>query len=245
MKRKIVLGTAILITIFLVGAGVFRSQEVPEVPEPSVAPVPPTTVFFGEGGARLGVRLQDVSPEKARQLKLPAETGAIVTEVEENSPASKAGLAKNDVVLEFDGERVRSVSQLRRLVRETPVGRTVALKVNRAGETRNLNVKLEAARERFELLAPEARIPHIEIPEFNYRIFARGPSLGVSGEELTFSARRIFRGKAGQRRAGAGSNGWHPRGEGRVKGGGRHYPGGRQIGWHRGRASHRAGGRLR
>ena len=48
--------------------------------------------------------------EKARELKLPGEYGALVTEVEEDSPAAKAGLQEDDVILKFDGERVRSAS---------------------------------------------------------------------------------------------------------------------------------------
>ena len=51
--------------------------------------------------------------------------GAIVRRVEPNSPADKAGLKEGDVILEFNKEDVVGVQKLSRLVRETPVGRTV------------------------------------------------------------------------------------------------------------------------
>ena len=203
MKRQLAFGLAAVLVLLLVGAGVFRSQELPEppdLPEPAAVPEPPAPPedFFSEGRARLGVVLKDVSPEKARELKLPAEAGALVTEVEENSPASKAGLAKNDVIVEFAGERVRSVSQLRRLVRETPAGRAVTLQVNRAGQTRSLSVKLEPAKDYFyfNFHAPEVHIP--EIPEFNFHLAPGGASLGISGDELTGQLANYFGVKQGK-----------------------------------------------
>ena len=77
------------------------------------------------GGSRLGVELEEIDKGEATRLKLSEERGALVRHVEEGSPAAKAGLKKDDVILEFQGEKVQSASQLARLVRETPAGRTV------------------------------------------------------------------------------------------------------------------------
>ena len=76
------------------------------------------------GGSRLGVSIRDVEESDSKTAKA-AGAGVIVEEVATDSPAEKAGIRKGDVIVEFDGERVRSVRQLTRLVQETPAGRTV------------------------------------------------------------------------------------------------------------------------
>jgi serine protease Do len=93
----------------------------------------------------IGVRLAEVTPDQAKSLKLPKPEGALVEHVNPNSPASTAGLREKDVIVEFDGERVRSVRHLTRLVSETPVGREVAFTVLRDGKKTELHIKPEAA----------------------------------------------------------------------------------------------------
>lgn len=153
------------------------------------------------GGAWLGVRLKDVTAEKAKELKLPGEYGVIVKDVEEESPAAKAGLAKDDVILEFAGEKVRSAAHLRRLVRETPPGRSVTLLASRAGQTRTLTATLAEGRDRiFQLrtLPPVPPIPEIEIPEFDFVWRGRGARLGISADELTPQLAEYFGVKGGK-----------------------------------------------
>jgi serine protease Do len=57
--------------------------------------------------------------------------GAVILRVEPNGPAGRAGLKEGDVILQFNKERVIGAQQLTRLVRETPVGRTVDVQVRR------------------------------------------------------------------------------------------------------------------
>jgi len=174
-------------------------------PHPMALPHPGRQTFLfrtGEGGgAWLGVRLEEVTAEKAKELKLAGEYGVIVKDVEENSPAVKAGLAKGDVILEFAGEKVRGTAHFRRLVRETPAGRTVSLQVNRAGQTRTLTAKLEAGGDRtFQLPAmpPMPDMPKIEVPEFDFVWHARGARLGISGDDLTPQLAEFFGVKQGK-----------------------------------------------
>jgi membrane-associated protease RseP (regulator of RpoE activity) len=161
----------------------------------------------GESGPWLGVVLSDIDAAKAKELKLPGETGVLVKEVREDSPAAKAGLAKDDVIVEFDGEKIRSAAQLRRLVRETPVERNVTIVVNRAGQTKSLAVKLEARHHgprafagvpvppgEFNLPVPP---PHARDQEFNVMIF-RGARLGISGDDLTSQLAEFFGVKQGK-----------------------------------------------
>ncbi len=85
------------------------------------------------GGPRIGVTVKEAAKGE----------GAEITEVQSESPAFKAGFRIGDVIVEFDGERVRSAAQLTRLVRETPVGRAVKAAVTRDGKRAELLVAPE------------------------------------------------------------------------------------------------------
>jgi serine protease Do len=90
----------------------------------------------------LGVVIAEVTPEKAKELKLPVVRGVLVMEVEQDGPAAKAGLKENDVITEYDGQTVEGTVQFRRLVRETPAGRTISLSVIRDGRSQKLTPEL-------------------------------------------------------------------------------------------------------
>lgn len=96
---------------------------------------------LGAGGW-LGVGIDDVDEESVQRLRLPAERGARVEEVVEESPAARAGLREDDVVVRWNDQPVESVAQLRRLVRETPPGRSVQLGVVRDGAEREVTVEV-------------------------------------------------------------------------------------------------------
>jgi serine protease Do len=90
----------------------------------------------------LGVAIQDVSPALAKALGLPAREGALITQVNEGSPASKGGLQDEDVVLAIDGEKVSSSASLTRLIALKRPDATVAMTVFRKGKTLELKLKL-------------------------------------------------------------------------------------------------------
>jgi membrane-associated protease RseP (regulator of RpoE activity) len=211
MKRNLAMGLLLSTLILLVSVSICRSQEAPEPPEAPEAPDMTLNLLTQadslDGNAWLGVHLRDVTAEKARELKLPGEYGALVAGVDEDSAAAKAGLQKGDVIVEFAGESVRSAAQLRRLIRETPAGRTVNLQVLRDGQSRTLSAKLQAHTNNFHFQAPDVNIPQIEISPglmapFNNRNFAftfgGRPTLGVSGEELTSQLAGYFGVKRGK-----------------------------------------------
>ena len=108
--------------------------------------------IFG-GASRIGVTVQDVGDEEMKKAKLPSLAGAVVGEVHDDTPAATAGFKAGDVIVEFDGERVRSARQLTRLVRETPGGRKVQAVVVRDGQRVTLSVEpRESARGAFDKL---------------------------------------------------------------------------------------------
>lgn len=87
---------------------------------------------------RLGVSVRDLDTAGGKDK---SANGVVVEEVETDSPAAKAGLKAGDVVVEYDGERVRSTRQFTRLVQESVPGRTVPLVVTRDGQRSTLNVE--------------------------------------------------------------------------------------------------------
>lgn len=104
--------------------------------------VAPQIEVFG-GGSTIGVSVDEVQQSDVTKYKLPALGGAIIDEVREGTPAEKAGLRAGDVVVEFDGERVRSAAQFGRLVRETPPDRTVKMVVVRNGQKTTVDITPE------------------------------------------------------------------------------------------------------
>ncbi len=112
----------------------------------------------GADGSYLGVRVRDVEDDAG---SIAAEEGAVVTEVIDSTPAAAAGIEAGDVIVEFDGERIRGARQLTRVVRETPAGRSVAAIVFRDGARVGVNVT-PGERPRPDW---RANLRRIEIPE--------------------------------------------------------------------------------
>jgi serine protease Do len=182
---------AILAALAVVGLLLVAATPAPPAPpaprapaSPAAAPAPPAPpaedhfYFFSAGGTWLGVQIGDIDEERARALGLKEEMGAEVQEVVPDSPAAEAGLEEKDVILEYQGTPVQGVAQLTRMVRETPAGRTVRLKVFRDGSPRELTVKMterEGRRvherrlmrrhDRPRVVIPKIDIPKIEIPD--------------------------------------------------------------------------------
>lgn len=117
----------------------------------------------------LGLVVKDTNEATAKELKLPHITGAIVVSVVAGSSAEKAGFKRDDVILGFDGQRVRSAAQLQRLIKETPVDRTVSIQISRQGKLQTLQAKVESR-------GPNALLETPENP--NYKIWI-GPEIEV------------------------------------------------------------------
>jgi serine protease Do len=100
----------------------------------------PAIDILGSGGPRLGVQIRDIEKDELAKLKLASWNGVAVVEVTKDSAAEKAGVKANDVIVQFDGENVRSTQQLTRLVRETVPGRTVKIAVMRDGKRVEIDV---------------------------------------------------------------------------------------------------------
>ncbi|HVA95774.1 MAG TPA: DegQ family serine endoprotease [Candidatus Dormibacteraeota bacterium] len=90
----------------------------------------------------LGVTIQAVNPDMAKAFGLAQGGGALVGDVEPNSPASKAGVQRGDVILELNGQKVNGPDDLSVRIAELAPGTVAHLKVFRNGQSRNIDVTL-------------------------------------------------------------------------------------------------------
>lgn len=90
-------------------------------------------------GSAIGVSVRDLTLDEAAKAKLDPP-GVLIERVDQDGPASKAGLRAGDIVVEFDGERVRSARQFARLVQDTVDGRTVKATIIRDGGRQMVDV---------------------------------------------------------------------------------------------------------
>ena len=161
--------------------------------------------FYSAGRSYLGVDIKDVTGDRVNALKLKEERGVEVTMVDQDAPAGKAGLKEHDVILEFNGTPVESGEQLRRLIRETPPGRTIALSISRDGAPMKISVQLAD----HSKVVAQSR-PHVLVPTPRVRVFGNGMDipgiqiqtyssvLGMQTESLTRQLGEFFGVKDGE-----------------------------------------------
>jgi len=89
---------------------------------------------------RIGVQIQELSADLAKSFGLSEPRGALVSSVEKDGPADKAGFRTGDVILEFEGKAVSDSRQLPLIVAAAKPGRDAAVKVWRAGKEQTLHV---------------------------------------------------------------------------------------------------------
>ncbi|MHB8766604.1 MAG: DegQ family serine endoprotease [Deferrisomatales bacterium] len=124
----------------------------------------------------LGVTIQELTPEIAKQFELKDAKGALVAEVSAGGPAEQAGLKRGDAIVEFDGVAVDKVNQLPRLVAQRAPGSKVKVTVLRKGSRKTLAVTLG------------------ELPDDGGAVAGGGPGtaddLGLTVQEITPELRK-------------------------------------------------------
>lgn len=148
--------------------------------------------LLGGRGSTIGATVRDADEADLKREKWTGSGGVVIEEVRRESPAERAGLRAGDLVVEFDGERVRSARQFARLVQEAPAGRSVKGVVVRGGHKVGFEVTpepssglavvwLEDAKERLGRLRTElSRLGDIDV-----QVRLRPGRLGVSVLGLT------------------------------------------------------------
>jgi serine protease DegQ len=131
------------------------------VPSDMARSVMEQLIKYGEvRRGRLGIMVQDLTPNVAEAMKIAGSEGAIVSQVESGSPADKAGLKAGDVVVALDGQPVHGASDLRNRIGLMRIGQDVQLGLIRDGEHKNLSAKVGKAEDK-KVAAGES-VPQLE-----------------------------------------------------------------------------------
>ena len=141
MKAKYFLG---LLPALILTAGLVLAQE----PAPPAPPAPPDEPFeqnfsfFINGDGFLGVYAENISRENMGRYHVNQVRGVGVTRIVKDSPAEKAGLRKDDVILRIDGENITSVRKLNRIVSELSPDQSVRISVSRGGSEQEVTATI-------------------------------------------------------------------------------------------------------
>jgi serine protease Do len=186
-------------------AGVVYAQQAAQAPPPPPAelvpatPAPPAVLlqegfgnsfsFFMDGRSFLGVYAEDIDREKMGRYGLREPRGVGITSVVSGSPAEKAGLKKDDVILRFDNESVTSVRKLNRMVSEVAPDQSVRILISRGGSEQEVAVTM-AERTDFKdtvMAFPRGREWKIEGPDNGSFVFSfgNGRRIGINTASLT------------------------------------------------------------
>lgn len=152
--------------------------------------------------AYLGVGVIDMTPTRARELKLPSENGVEIKRVDGDSPASKAGLHENDVILEVNAKAVEDGEQFVRLIAEATAGTKVNLTVWRNNAKITVAAMLESRPPSPMFLVPDDVMPPFpDVPQTRSGQFSpmpgQTPLVGFDGETLTDQLAQFFGVKEG------------------------------------------------
>jgi serine protease Do len=93
----------------------------------------------------IGVGIQEVTPDLAKAFHVPAEKGALIGNVDPNTPGARAGLQRGDVITELNGQPISGANDLRLKIGAMAPGTSVHLKIDRNGESHDVNLTLGEA----------------------------------------------------------------------------------------------------
>ena len=176
-----------------------RSTPAPAVVAAPAAPAAPAAVAKpAKPRTYLGVDIRDVTNDRMEALKLKDDRGVEIMLVDQDSPAGKAGLKEHDVILSFNGRNLQASEDLRKLIRETPPGRTVELGISRGGQPMTIKAQL-TDRHRALAMAPRGEVSRIRIPRIAVPMVATlSRRNGVLVENLTPQLGEVFGVKDGE-----------------------------------------------
>jgi serine protease Do len=145
--------------------------------------------FFLDGGAFLGVGVEDISKDNMARYGMHEVRGVGVTEVSKDSPAEKAGLRKDDVIVRFEGESVTSTRKLTRLISESSPDQNVHITVVRGGAEQELAATLGKQKFDGAFATNLPRILRDGNNDDSVRVFPNGnwpPAIGGAGNDGSF-----------------------------------------------------------
>jgi serine protease Do len=157
----------------------------------------------------LGVGVEELTDDRVKALRLKDNQGLEVKRIDQNSPAAKAGLKENDVILEVNGKSVDGNAQFQNLIGETPPGTKISLAIWRNGAKQTVSATLDSRPVNFfvfggpdfpdGVLPPMPPMPAVPFNSGNPfpAIPADSPIVGFEGEALNPQLAEFFGVKEG------------------------------------------------
>src|SRR5580658_4564560 len=138
-------GELIGINTFLISSSGSFSGMGFAIPAQIVQPTVETLIRDGKvSHGIIGIQIADVTPDNAKFFEMDKAAGALISEVQPDTPGAKAGLQIGDVVTELDGKAVADAGELQMTVGQKRPGETIHLQVVRDGKPMSVAVTLEA-----------------------------------------------------------------------------------------------------
>lgn len=172
----------------------------------TVAPQAPRSTTLRRSMVRgyLGVGVVDLTDDRVKALKLKDDSGVEVKRVDPDSPASKAGLKENDVILEVGGKVIEDIGQFQNTIGEAQPGTKVSLTIWREGAKQTLSATLNSRPENFFAFggpelpnAPMPPMPPFPQPYPFPGFPANAPLVGFEGEPVYSQLAQFFGVKEG------------------------------------------------
>jgi len=132
-----------------------------------------------ENGSWLGVSIQDMTPRLAKSMEVETKQGALVNDVIDDSPARKAGIKEEDIIIEFDGHEITDAEDLVDRVGDRNPDEEVSLVLMRGNERQSLLVTLAEPAEKHVV-----SFGHIPPIAPRVHVFMSHASLGIEVQEL-------------------------------------------------------------
>ncbi len=147
----------------------------------------------------LGVSTRDLNPSLAKEMKIEAKSGALVTDVVEDSPAEKAGIKEDDVIIDFNGKTIEDAGDLVKAVRKTDPGSKATVVVIRGTQKKTLQATVGKRSEREFAWQHGFTVPDIpriaavpRMPRFHVSVFRGGSAQGLHLMGLNPQLREYF-----------------------------------------------------
>jgi len=138
---------------------------------------------------KLGIRMQAITSDIAESLSLDSDKGVLVVDVVEGSPAKKAGIKVGDIIVSFNGAKIKTLREVARIIGGSPIGKELPMTVIRKGKKHTLTVSLteddESIVDSNDENTEEDDAPQKQYSEFNPKEILGGQFATLSPELKT------------------------------------------------------------
>ena len=119
----------------------------------------------------IGVTIQELTPELAESFGVKDTKGALIADLVPGGPADRAGLQRGDIIIEFNGKKIKKMQDLPRIVSSTSIGSSVEVKIIRGGKKKTISVTVEEMKEGRKLVAGKM------VPDLGIQVRELSPEL--------------------------------------------------------------------